>query len=76
MRPASYLESFGLVALEAQACGTPVIAADPVILGRMSEAAAWRARSFGRAAAAAATADVCTAALRASGPLAVPAPTA
>ncbi|MDC0773996.1 D-inositol-3-phosphate glycosyltransferase [Streptomyces sp. HD] len=94
----SHSESFGLVAVEAQACGTPVIAAavgglpvavrdgvsgvlvpghdpadyaralygfaaDPARSARMSEAAVRHARSFGWATAAAATADVYTAAL-------------
>ncbi|MGI5373775.1 D-inositol-3-phosphate glycosyltransferase [Streptomyces sp. CA-251387] len=94
----SHSESFGLVAVEAQACGTPVIAAevgglpvavrdgvsgvlvpghdpadyarvlagfadDPARSARMSEAAVRHARSFGWARAAAATADVYTAAL-------------
>ena len=94
----SYSESFGLVAVEAQACGTPVIAAavgglpvavrdgaggilvpghepadyaralygfaaDPARSARMGEAAVRHARSFGWATAAAATADVYTAAL-------------
>ncbi|MFI6014687.1 D-inositol-3-phosphate glycosyltransferase [Streptomyces sp. NPDC051243] len=96
----SHSESFGLVAVEAQACGTPVIAArvgglpvavrdgvsgvlvpghdpadyaralygfadDPARSARMSEAAVRHARSFGWANAAAATADVYTAALHA-----------
>ncbi|WP_460071604.1 D-inositol-3-phosphate glycosyltransferase [Streptomyces sp. YKOK-I1] len=95
----SHSESFGLVAVEAQACGTPVIAAevgglpvavrdgvsgvlvpghdpahyaralaafadDPARSARMSEAAVRHARSFDWATAAAATADVYTAALR------------
>ncbi len=95
----SYSESFGLVAVEAQACGTPVIAAevgglpvavrdgvsgvlvaghdpadyaralcgfadDPAGSARMGEAAARHARSFGWDRAAAATADVYTAAMR------------
>jgi D-inositol-3-phosphate glycosyltransferase len=94
----SYNESFGLVAIEAQAAGTPVIAAsvgglpvavrdgvtgilidghdpadyaralrrfadDPALAHRMGEAAARHAGSFGWGAAAAATADVYTAAL-------------
>ncbi|MGW1752230.1 D-inositol-3-phosphate glycosyltransferase [Streptomyces sp. NPDC002092] len=96
----SYSESFGLVAVEAQACGTPVIAAEvgglpvavrdgvsgvlvpghdpvdyaralrrfadaPVLSARMGEAAAHHARSFGWDMAAAATAEVYTAAMRA-----------
>jgi len=95
----SYSESFGLVAVEAQACGTPVIAAevgglpvavrdgvsgvlvpghdpvdyaralrrfadDPALSARMGEAAARHARSFGWDTAAAATAQVYTAAMR------------
>ncbi|MGV9312754.1 D-inositol-3-phosphate glycosyltransferase [Streptomyces sp. NPDC003691] len=94
----SYSESFGLVAIEAQATGTPVVAAavgglpvavrdgstgflvqghdpadyatalrrlidDPALEARMGAAAAGHARSFGWDAAAAATADVYTAAL-------------
>ncbi|MBC2900012.1 D-inositol-3-phosphate glycosyltransferase [Streptomyces sp. PSKA01] len=94
----SHSESFGLVAVEAQACGTPVIAAqvgglpvavrdgvsgvlvpghdpadyaralygfadDPERSARMSEAAVRHARSFGWDTAAAATADVYSAAL-------------
>ncbi|MCL8018044.1 D-inositol-3-phosphate glycosyltransferase [Streptomyces sp. AS02] len=94
----SHSESFGLVAVEAQACGTPVIAAHvgglpvavrdgvsgvlvpghdpadyaralygfadaPARSSRMSAAAVRHARSFGWASAAAATADVYTAAL-------------
>ncbi|GGN64945.1 D-inositol 3-phosphate glycosyltransferase [Streptomyces albiflavescens] len=104
----SHSESFGLVAVEAQACGTPVIAAevgglpvavrdgvsgvlvpghdpadyaralygfadDPARSARMSEAAVRHARSFGWATAAAATADVYTAALWARGPHRIPA---
>ncbi|MBE8470438.1 D-inositol-3-phosphate glycosyltransferase [Streptomyces sp. 3R004] len=96
----SHSESFGLVAVEAQACGTPVIAAavgglpvavrdgvsgvlvpghdpvdytralrgfadDPARSARMGEAAVRHARAFGWDAAATATADVYTAALRA-----------
>ncbi|MFF9817605.1 D-inositol-3-phosphate glycosyltransferase [Streptomyces sp. NPDC014006] len=99
----SHSESFGLVALEAQACGTPVIAArvgglpvavrdgvsgvlvpghdpadyarvlsrfadDPSLSTRMGTAAARHARSFGWDAAAAATAQVYTQALRERGP--------
>ncbi|MFD7663024.1 glycosyltransferase [Streptomyces sp. NPDC059788] len=95
----SYSESFGLVAVEAQACGTPVVAAavgglpvavrdgvsgflisghDPVdyaralsrfardtsLAGRMGAAAARHARSFGWDTAAAATAEVYTAAMQ------------
>ncbi|MEV4741743.1 D-inositol-3-phosphate glycosyltransferase [Streptomyces sp. NPDC049555] len=94
----SYSESFGLVAVEAQACGTPVVAAavgglpvavadgrsgilveghdpadyasalarfadDPGLTGRMGQAAARHAQSFGWDAAAAATAEVYTAAM-------------
>ncbi|MBB5117941.1 D-inositol 3-phosphate glycosyltransferase [Streptomyces eurocidicus] len=94
----SYSESFGLVAAEAQACGTPVVAAavgglpvavrdgvsgflvsghdpadygraldrfadDSALVGRMGEAAARHARSFGWDTAAAATAEVYTAAI-------------
>jgi D-inositol-3-phosphate glycosyltransferase len=94
----SYSESFGLVAIEAQAAGTPVLAAavgglpvavrhketgflvqghDPVdyarvlrdfadnraLADRMGAAAAWHAQSFGWDTAAAATADVYTAAM-------------
>ncbi|MEU7135446.1 D-inositol-3-phosphate glycosyltransferase [Streptomyces sp. NPDC046261] len=94
----SYSESFGLVAIEAQACGTPVVAAsvgglpvavrdevsgflieghDPVgyaaalrrfaeeprLADRMGAAAARHAQSFGWGAAAAATAEVYTAAI-------------
>ncbi|MFF4506705.1 D-inositol-3-phosphate glycosyltransferase [Streptomyces sp. NPDC001401] len=97
----SYSESFGLVAVEAQACGTPVIAAevgglpvavqdgvsgvlvpghdpvdyaralrrfadDPALSARMGEAAARHAHSFGWDSAAAATAEVYTAAMRES----------
>jgi D-inositol-3-phosphate glycosyltransferase len=93
----SYSESFGLVAIEAQAAGTPVLAAavgglpvavrdgrtgvlvqghdpadyarvlrdfadEPTRSARMGEAAARHARSFGWDTAAAATADVYTAA--------------
>ncbi|MFE4669481.1 D-inositol-3-phosphate glycosyltransferase [Streptomyces sp. NPDC056716] len=96
----SYSESFGLVAIEAQAAGTPVLAAevgglpvavrdgetgflvrghepagyarllarfadDPALAGRMGDAAARHARSFGWDAAAAATAEVYTAAVHA-----------
>ncbi|MER7740669.1 D-inositol-3-phosphate glycosyltransferase [Streptomyces sp. NPDC096538] len=96
----SYSESFGLVAIEAQASGTPVLAAavgglpvavrdgdtgflvrghDPAVYARvledfadrpelaarMGEAAARHAQSFGWDAAAAATADVYTAATQA-----------
>ncbi|MEU7147293.1 glycosyltransferase [Streptomyces sp. NPDC045470] len=95
----SYSESFGLVAVEAQACGTPVIAAavgglpvavhdgvsgflisghdpadyaralgrfarDTSLAGRMGAAAARHARSFGWDTAAAATAEVYTAAMQ------------
>ncbi|MFE0421489.1 D-inositol-3-phosphate glycosyltransferase [Streptomyces sp. NPDC058953] len=95
----SYSESFGLVAVEAQATGTPVIAAavgglpvavrdgvtgilvdghdpahyadalrrlldDPALADRMGAAAARHAESFGWDAAAAATADVYTAAMQ------------
>ncbi|MEU4201048.1 glycosyltransferase [Streptomyces sp. NPDC039022] len=95
----SYSESFGLVAVEAQACGTPVIAAavgglpvavhdgvsgflisghdpadyaralgrfarDTSLAGRMGAAAARHARSFGWDTAAAATAEVYTAAVQ------------
>ncbi|CAM5535401.1 MULTISPECIES: D-inositol-3-phosphate glycosyltransferase [Streptomyces] len=95
----SYSESFGLVAIEAQACGTPVIAAavgglpvavrdgvsgfliaghdpadyaralgrfarDTSLAGRMGGAAARHARSFGWDTAAAATAEVYTAAMQ------------
>ncbi|MFE1801799.1 D-inositol-3-phosphate glycosyltransferase [Streptomyces sp. NPDC059517] len=94
----SYSESFGLVAIEAQAAGTPVLAAavgglpvavrhketgflvsghNPVdyarvlrdfadnraLPDRMGAAAAWHAQSFGWDTAAAATADVYTAAM-------------
>ncbi|MDT0452306.1 D-inositol-3-phosphate glycosyltransferase [Streptomyces hesseae] len=94
----SYSESFGLVAIEAQACATPVLAAavgglpvavregvsgflvdghdpadyatalarfadDPALAGAMGTAAADHARSFGWGAAAAATAEVYTAAV-------------
>ncbi|MGW1074370.1 D-inositol-3-phosphate glycosyltransferase [Streptomyces sp. NPDC002537] len=94
----SYSESFGLVAAEAQACGTPVVAAavgglpvavrdgvsgflvaghdpadyarmlgrfadDPSLAGAMGAAAARHAGSFGWDTAAAATADVYTAAI-------------
>ncbi|MGG2465890.1 D-inositol-3-phosphate glycosyltransferase [Streptomyces sp. RGM 3693] len=95
----SYSESFGLVAIEAQACGTPVVAAavgglpvavrdgvsgflvaghdpaeyaralrrfldDPSLAARMGSAAARHAQSFGWDTAAAATADVYTAAMQ------------
>ncbi|GAA0450590.1 D-inositol-3-phosphate glycosyltransferase [Streptomyces sp. NPDC046215] len=95
----SYSESFGLVAAEAQACGTPVLAAavgglpvavrdgvsgflvdghdpadygralgrfaaEPALADRMGAAAARHARSFGWDTAAAATADVYTAAIQ------------
>jgi D-inositol-3-phosphate glycosyltransferase len=95
----SYSESFGLVAIEAQAAGTPVLAAevgglpvavchqetgflipghDPVayarvlrdfaddqaLSARMGEAAARHAQRFGWDTAAAATADVYTAAVQ------------
>ncbi|MFH8984178.1 D-inositol-3-phosphate glycosyltransferase [Streptomyces varsoviensis] len=95
----SYSESFGLVAVEAQACGTPVVAAavgglpvavrdgesgflidghdpadyaralrrfaeNPELVDRMGERAARHARSFGWDTAAAATADVYTAAMQ------------
>ncbi|MGX1270823.1 D-inositol-3-phosphate glycosyltransferase [Streptomyces phaeoluteigriseus] len=95
----SYSESFGLVAIEAQATGTPVLAAsvgglpvavrdgetgflvqgheparyarvlaeladDPELPARMGAAAARHARSFGWDTAAAATADVYTAAVQ------------
>ncbi|GAA2684598.1 D-inositol-3-phosphate glycosyltransferase [Streptomyces lunalinharesii] len=95
----SYSESFGLVAIEAQACGTPVVAAsvgglpvavrdgvsgflvaghdpadyaralrrfldDPSLAARMGAAAARHAQSFGWGTAAAATADVYTAAMQ------------
>ncbi|WP_435840806.1 D-inositol-3-phosphate glycosyltransferase [Streptomyces cinnamoneus] len=94
----SHSESFGLVAIEAQACGTPVVAAsvgglpvavrdevsgflipghdpadyaealgrfaaDPRLVDRMGDAAARHAQSFGWGAAAAATAEVYTAAI-------------
>ncbi|MFI9235975.1 D-inositol-3-phosphate glycosyltransferase [Streptomyces cinnamoneus] len=94
----SYSESFGLVAIEAQACGTPVVAAsvgglpvavrdevsgflidghdpagyaaalrrfaqEPQLADRMGAAAARHAQSFGWGAAAAATAEVYTAAI-------------
>nr|WP_229922570.1 D-inositol-3-phosphate glycosyltransferase [Streptomyces morookaense] len=94
----SHSESFGLVAAEAQACGTPVLAAEvgglpvavrdgvsgflipghdpadyaealarfadaPELTDRMGAAAARHAQSFGWGAAAAATADVYTAAM-------------
>ncbi|GAA2484167.1 D-inositol-3-phosphate glycosyltransferase [Streptomyces gobitricini] len=94
----SYSESFGLVAIEAQAAGTPVVAAsvgglpvavrdgttgylvrghdpadyaaalrrfvvDPSLAGRLGEAAARHAGSFGWDTAAAGTADVYTAAM-------------
>ncbi|MFJ6634332.1 D-inositol-3-phosphate glycosyltransferase [Streptomyces sp. NPDC091376] len=94
----SYSESFGLVAIEAQATGTPVVAAavgglpvavrdggtgflvaghnpadyaralrrfvdDPQLTSRMGAAAAAHARGFGWDAAAAATAEVYTAAM-------------
>ncbi|MEU6484481.1 D-inositol-3-phosphate glycosyltransferase [Streptomyces sp. NPDC046887] len=94
----SYSESFGLVAIEAQAAGTPVVAAavgglpvavrhaetgflvpghdpaayaealrpfttDPSLSARLGRAAARHARSFGWDTAAAATAEVYTAAL-------------
>jgi len=96
----SYSESFGLVAIEAQAAGTPVLAAsvgglpvavrdgqtgflvqghdpaayarvladfadDPQLADRMGAAAARHAKSFGWDTAAAATADVYTAAMHA-----------
>ncbi len=96
----SYSESFGLVAIEAQAAGTPVLAAsvgglpvavrdghtgflvrghdpadyarvlrdfadDPHLSPRMGTQAARHAQSFGWDTAAAATADVYTAALQA-----------
>jgi D-inositol-3-phosphate glycosyltransferase len=96
----SYSESFGLVAIEAQAAGTPVLAAavgglpvavrdrqtgflvrghnpadyarvlrdladDPHLAPRMGEAAARHAQFFGWDTAAAATADVYTAAMQA-----------
>ncbi|MGW3283923.1 glycosyltransferase [Streptomyces sp. NPDC001002] len=96
----SYSESFGLVAIEAQAAGTPVLAAavgglpvavrdghtgflvqghdpaayarvladfadDPELADRMGAAAARHAKSFGWDTAAAATADVYTAAMQA-----------
>ena len=100
----SYSESFGLVAIEAQACGTPVVAAavgglpvavrdgvsgflvdghDPAAYAqalrrfvdrrarwptRMGEAAARHAQCFGWDAAAAATADVYTAAMHEHAP--------
>lgn len=95
----SYSESFGLVAIEAQAAGTPVLAAavgglsvavrdghtgflvrghnpadyarvlsdladEPTLASRMGEAAARHAQSFGWDTAAAATADVYTAAMQ------------
>ncbi|MFD1660396.1 D-inositol-3-phosphate glycosyltransferase [Streptomyces caeni] len=95
----SYSESFGLVAIEAQATGTPVLAAavgglpvavrdgrtgflirghdpaayarvlrafadDPGLTDRMGEAAARHAESFGWGTAAAATAEVYTAAMQ------------
>ncbi|MFE6687153.1 D-inositol-3-phosphate glycosyltransferase [Streptomyces sp. NPDC057743] len=95
----SYSESFGLVAIEAQACGTPVVAAavgglpvavrdgvsgflvaghdpgdyaralrrfvdDGTLAARMGSAAARHAQSFGWDTAAAATADVYTAAMQ------------
>ncbi|MGW3120652.1 D-inositol-3-phosphate glycosyltransferase [Streptomyces sp. NPDC001107] len=95
----SYSESFGLVAIEAQAAGTPVLAAsvgglpvavsdretgflvrghnpadyarvlsdfadDPTLASRMGAAAARHAQSFGWDTAAAATADVYTAAMQ------------
>ncbi|MEU5160762.1 D-inositol-3-phosphate glycosyltransferase [Streptomyces sp. NPDC020875] len=95
----SYSESFGLVAIEAQATGTPVVAAavgglpvavrdgrtgilvdghdpahyadalrrlldDPALADRMGTAAARHAESFGWDAAAAATAEVYTAAMQ------------
>ncbi|MCH5674738.1 D-inositol-3-phosphate glycosyltransferase [Streptomyces gilvus] len=96
----SYSESFGLVAIEAQAAGTPVLAAavgglpvavrneetgflvrghnptdyarvlrsfadDPTLTPRLGAAAAAHAQSFGWDTAAAATADVYTAAMQA-----------
>lgn len=96
----SYSESFGLVAIEAQAAGTPVLAAavgglpvavrdgitgrlvqghdpaayarvlgdfadNPELTPRMGDAAARHAQSFGWGSAAAATADVYTAAIQA-----------
>jgi D-inositol-3-phosphate glycosyltransferase len=96
----SYSESFGLVAIEAQAAGTPVLAAsvgglpvavrdgrtgvlvrghnpadyaralgdfadDPALLTRMGGEAARHAQCFGWDTAAAATADVYTAAMQA-----------